>query len=112
MAQKAIRRYLILTLLRKLFSNLKEAGRDLLPIFLVIAAFQLVVLLQPFPQLMEVLTGALLLIARPMLFVQGLEMALFPIGEALAKSLTSLCEVQDDWPGLHSSLRGRGRSFL
>ena len=84
MPQKTKVRYLILTLLKKLFHNLKEAGRDLLPIILVIAAFQLVVLRQPFPQLLEVLTGALLVIVGLMLFVQGLEMALFPIGEALA----------------------------
>jgi len=84
MPQKIKVRYLILTLLRKLFRNLKEAGRDLLPIILVIAVFQLAVIRQPFPQLLEVLTGALLVIAGLMLFVQGLEMALFPIGEALA----------------------------
>jgi len=84
MPQKTKVRYFILTLLKKLFRNLKEAGRDLLPIILVIAAFQLAVLRQPFPQLLEVLTGALLVIAGLMLFVQGLEMALFPIGEALA----------------------------
>ena len=87
-------------------------GRDLLPIILVIAAFQIAVIRHPFPQLLEVLTGALLLIVGLMLFVLGLETVLFPVGEALAKSLTSLCEVQDDWPGSLSSLRGGGRSFL
>jgi hypothetical protein len=78
MAQKTEFRYLILTLLRRLFQKLKEAGRDLLPIIVVIALFQLAVLRQPFPELREVLMGAV------MLFVQGLEMGLFPIGEAMA----------------------------
>jgi hypothetical protein len=77
-------RYLILTLLRRLFRKLKEAGSDLLPIILVIIVFQLAILRQPFPDLLEVLFGAVLVVAGLMLFVQGLEMGLFPIGEAMA----------------------------
>lgn len=84
MAQKTEFRYLILTLLRRLFQKLKEAGRDLLPIIVVIALFQLAVLRQPFPELREVLMGAVMVVAGLMLFVQGLEMGLFPIGEAMA----------------------------
>lgn len=84
MAQKTEFRYLILTLLRRLFQKLKEAGRDLLPIIVVIALFQIAVLRQPFPDLREVLMGVGLVVAGLMLFVQGLEMGLFPIGEAMA----------------------------
>ena len=84
MAQKTEFRHLILTLLRRLFQKLKEAGRDLLPIILVIALFQLAVLRQPFPDLLEMLMGVGLVVAGLMLFVQGLEMGLFPIGEAMA----------------------------
>jgi len=67
-----------------LFRKLKDAGRDLLPVILVITIFQLAVLRQPFPELLEVLIGALLVIIGLMLFVQGLEIGLFPIGETLA----------------------------
>ncbi|MCD6298787.1 MAG: DUF1538 domain-containing protein [Deltaproteobacteria bacterium] len=81
---KIERRYLILTLIGRLFQKLKEAGRDLLPVILVITLFQLAVLRQPFPELLEVLIGAVLVIIGLMLFVQGLEMGLFPIGETLA----------------------------
>jgi hypothetical protein len=84
MPQKTVRRYLIRTLISRLFQKLKEAGRDLLPVILVITVFQLAILRQPFPELLEVLMGAVLVVIGLMLFVQGLEMGLFPIGETLA----------------------------
>ena len=61
--------------------------RDLLPIILVIAFFQIFVLGQPLPNLFEVLYGGLLVVVGLMLFVQGLEMGLFPIGETMARAL-------------------------
>lgn len=61
-----------------------DSVRDLLPIFLVIGFFQLVVLQQPFPNLGQLLIGVLMVIAGLTLFVQGLEMGLFPIGENMA----------------------------
>lgn len=70
-----------------ILKKLRTAFMDLLPIILVIAFFQLVVLKQPLPQMGEVLFGALLVVAGLGLFVQGLEMGLFPIGEAMARSL-------------------------
>lgn len=60
------------------------ACRDLLPIVLVIAVFQLAVLQQPFPQLAGVIVGLVLVILGLALFVLGLEIGLFPIGEAMA----------------------------
>ncbi len=70
-----------------IFIKLRNSFTDLLPIILVIAFFQLVVLRQPLPQLGEVLFGSLLIILGLGLFVQGLEMGLFPIGEAMAHAL-------------------------
>ena len=74
-----------------MFANLASFGRlilgtlrDLAPIILVIVFFQLVVLRQPFPDLGEVLGGLLLVMLGLALFVQGLEMGLFPLGEAMA----------------------------
>ena len=84
MPKKSERRFVIITLLRRIFQKLKEAGRDLLPIFLVISVFQLAVLRQPFPELLEILIGTAFVVIGLMLFVQGLEMGLFPLGEALA----------------------------
>ena len=62
-----------------------NALRDLAPIFLVIVFFQIVVLRQPFPDLLSVLIGLLCVIAGLTLFIQGLESGLFPLGEALAQ---------------------------
>ena len=84
MPQKTELRYLIPTLLRRIFKRLKDAISDLFPIILVISIFQVAVLRQPFPQLLEVLIGAGLVVIGLMLFVKGLEMGLFPIGETLA----------------------------
>ena len=58
--------------------------RDLSPIVLVVVFFQVLVLRQPFPNLGEVLAGLLLVMVGLALFIRGLDMALFPIGEALA----------------------------
>jgi hypothetical protein len=71
-------------LIRKFLHRLGAALRDLLPILLVIVAFQLLVLRQPFPDVAETLVGALFVVIGLMFFVQGLEMGLFPIGEAMA----------------------------
>lgn len=60
------------------------ACRDLVPIILVITVFQLLVLRQPFPVLLDVIVGLILVILGLALFVLGLEMGLFPIGEAMA----------------------------
>ena len=57
---------------------------DLLPIFLVIGFFQFVVLQQPIPNLVEILTGTFFVLIGLTLFVQGLEIGLFPLGETLA----------------------------
>ena len=58
--------------------------RDLAPIILVIAFFQIFVLQQPFPHLERVVLGVAFVALGLTLFVQGLEMGLFPIGEAMA----------------------------
>ena len=70
-----------------ILQKLRNAFKDLLPIVVVIAFFQIVVLKQPLPQLGEVLFGALLVVVGLSLFVQGLEMGLFPIGETMAHAL-------------------------
>jgi len=69
---------------RMLARRLWEAVRDLLPIVVVVVGFQTLVLRQPFPNVAELIVGALFVVFGLMLFVQGLEMGLFPIGEAMA----------------------------
>jgi hypothetical protein len=58
----------------------------LLPIVVVVAFFQIVVLRQPFPNLEAILIGLVLVTVGLALFLRGLEMALFPIGETMAEA--------------------------
>lgn len=58
--------------------------RDLLPIIFVIAFFQFLVLKQPIPNLGNLLVGTVFVVVGLSLFVRGLNMALFPLGETLA----------------------------
>lgn len=62
------------------------AIRDLTPIVVVIVFFQTLVLRQPFPNFEAVLVGLFLVVLGLALFVRGLELALFPVGEALAEA--------------------------
>lgn len=60
------------------------ALRDLAPIILVIGFFQVVVLQQPLPDPVPIGVGLVLVLLGMALFVQGLEMGLFPLGESMA----------------------------
>lgn len=76
------KRYILLIL-----KKLKAALIDLVPIIAVVVFFQSVVIRQPFPQIGEVIFGFGFVIIGLMLFVEGLEIGLFPIGETLAYAL-------------------------
>jgi len=66
--------------------QMTSALRDLAPIILVIAFFQIVVLQKPFPDMGKVLVGLLCVVAGLTLFIQGLETGLFPLGESMARA--------------------------
>ncbi len=70
--------------LRAFWLSLLNSARDLTPIIVVIAFFQLIVLQQPIPNLANLLIGIFLVILGLSLFVYGLEMGLFPLGENMA----------------------------
>lgn len=61
--------------------------RDLAPIVAVILFFQLLVLQQPLPDVERLLAGVLFVVFGLTLFIYGLELGLFPIGEAMAHAL-------------------------
>ncbi len=73
-------------LLLQFLRSLRQSFIDLMPIVLVIAFFQLVVLKQGVPQLGQMLSGGLMVLIGLSLFVQGLKLALFPLGEEMAYS--------------------------
>ncbi len=75
--------------LRNLAKGILGAIRDLAPIILVIAFFQIVILQQPFPNLGSVLVGLACVIAGLTLFIQGLESGLFPLGEEIAQEFAA-----------------------
>ncbi|MGI9302473.1 MAG: DUF1538 family protein [Gammaproteobacteria bacterium] len=58
--------------------------RDLAPIIVVILFFQFLVLKQPIPNVADLVAGTVLVIVGLTLFVRGLEMGLFPLGESMA----------------------------
>ena len=76
----------MIPLLKQFLKSLLASFKDLLPIILVIGFFQLVVLQQPVPNLGQILAGGLMVLVGLSLFVQGLQMALFPLGEEMAYS--------------------------
>jgi hypothetical protein len=61
-----------------------DSLRDLAPIILVIAFFQIFVLQQPPDNVAGLLTGTLFVVLGLTFFIYGLEMGLFPIGESMA----------------------------
>ena len=67
-----------------LFKTLTSSVRDLLPIIVVIAFFQLLILRQPIPHFEQIVEGMVLVIIGLSLFIRGLEIGLFPIGEDMA----------------------------
>ena len=67
-------------------NNLINSAKDLAPIVLVIAFFQIVVLQQAIPNLEDIIVGSCFILIGLTLFMHGLKLGLFPIGEVLAFS--------------------------
>ena len=61
--------------------------RDLAPIVVVIAVFQIFVVKQPVDGFLSLVLGGLLVVVGLAFFIFGLRLALFPIGENLAHAL-------------------------
>ncbi|MBF0213906.1 MAG: DUF1538 domain-containing protein [Magnetococcales bacterium] len=74
----------MIRLLTWAFTRLKEAGRDFLPVVVVVGVFQFAVIRQPLPNLPDILLGGFMVLTGLALFVEGLKIGLFPIGEAMA----------------------------
>jgi hypothetical protein len=62
--------------------------KDVLPIAGIIFGFQFLVIRRPVPNLKRVLIGFLYVLIGLALFLEGLQLALFPLGEVMAKQLT------------------------
>ncbi len=72
----------------EIFSTLLLTIRDVLPILILIVGFQLFVLRQSIPRFSRVVVGVIYVIVGLSLFLVGLDMALFPLGQTMARQLT------------------------
>jgi hypothetical protein len=73
--------------LQGIVRSVSGSARDLAPIFLVIGFFQHFILQQPLAGLSSLVAGGFFVLIGLTLFIYGLELALFPIGEQLAVAL-------------------------
>ena len=70
-------------------TSLKSTALDVAPIAGILIFFQVVLLRRPLPNLRKLIAGFVCVLAGLALFLVGLEQALFPIGETMARQLTS-----------------------
>jgi len=96
---------LLLRLLKIGISSIK----DVLPILLVVMFFQLAVLQNPLADLSDLFSGLLLVLIGLALFVFGLEIGLFPIGETMAASMAQKGSIS--WLVIFAFLLGFGTIF-
>lgn len=75
------------TVRQSLWPLLVGTMRDLLPILVIVAFFQAIVLRQPVAHFDQIAMGFVFVLLGLTVFIRGLEMALFPLGEALANAL-------------------------
>jgi hypothetical protein len=68
---------------------LGETLRDVLPLAAVLTAFQLFVLRRSLPNPRRLLLGVSYVLVGLVLFLMGLELAIFPVGKAMAAQLTA-----------------------
>lgn len=69
---------------REFLGILRHSFRNLLPIIVVVAFFQFVVMRQVPDDLLSITLGLLVVVLGVALFLQGLEMGIFPIGKNLS----------------------------
>ncbi len=74
-----------MNLLKLFLVQLKGSFKDLLPIILVISFFQIFILQSVPDNLFSIVIGLIIVAIGLALFIQGLEVGIFPIGESLAR---------------------------
>lgn len=76
------------TFFKKALGSLLSSIKDLLPIILVIVFFQVLILQQPIDNLAQLIIGFFSVVIGLSLFIYGLNLGLFPIGEEMAHALS------------------------
>jgi len=85
-----------LTLLKTLLEQMIESARDLAPVVIVFALFQVLVIRQPLPpevSVADLLIGLVSVLLGLTLFIKGLQIGLFPVGENLAHAFARKASV-------------------
>lgn len=72
--------------LKAFWETLKHSFRNLLPIILVVMVFQFLIMRQVPDGLLSITVGLLVVVLGVALFLQGLEMGIFPIGKGLSNA--------------------------
>lgn len=75
--------------LQQFLDTVLETGRDVLPIAAIIIGFQLLVIRKPIAHPSKTLLGFINVLIGIAFFLEGLKMALFPLGELMAAQLTA-----------------------
>ena len=74
----------MLTIKNRFIKQLFMSLLDLAPIFIVVLVFQVAIIRQPITDVVNLITGTLFVVLGLTLFIQGLELSLFPLGESMA----------------------------
>ncbi|HHH36854.1 MAG TPA: DUF1538 domain-containing protein [Gammaproteobacteria bacterium] len=90
-----------------LVQTLMATVNDVAPIVLILAFFQLAVLRRPLPNPGRALLGFLLVLVGLVLFLEGLELSLFPLGKLMARQLTDPAFI-----GAAGAVSGRWEDYL
>ena len=77
-----------MSLLADFLQTLLDTLRDITPIIVIVAVFQLMVIRRRPPHLRQVIIGFVYVLIGLSLFLLGLEHALFPLGRLMARQLT------------------------
>lgn len=85
---------------------------DVLPIAAIIFGFQILVLRKPIANLKRILIGFLYVLLGLAFFLEGLEMALFPLGKLMAKQLTDPAFIYGLEAVIDSALEIDWRNYL
>ncbi|HYE34112.1 DUF1538 domain-containing protein [Methylocaldum sp.] len=75
--------------LREFGNVLLETLRAVTPIVMMLVLFQVLVIRKPLPNPRRILVGFVYVLLGVALFLEGLKMALFPVGDLMAKQLTA-----------------------
>lgn len=86
-------------MIENLVSTFFATVRDVSPIVVLIALFQIFVIKKPIPNIGSVLLGSVFIIAGLSFFLMGLEQALFPVGEMMARQLSEPAFIKEHYSG-------------